>query len=483
MKLFQNNKKLFYIVFYLILFSGIILRLYNINYDNYWYDEILSYWVSDPRISTSSSFDRHQSIEQLPFLFNLLLKYYFNIFSYNPDNGRYLSFIFSILSILTITKICHNLKKNYSFLFCLFLLCFNIFLIGYSQELRPYSMILFFCSLQLLFFFRLIEESNDKNNKLLIFFSVLINILTVSSHPFTLIIFFSIIFFSFLYSIKFKKNLKKLNFTILYTVIFCSFYYVFYLKNLNPIPTWLEQPELKFYTNFYFSGFFGSRLLGLLHLFLLIYLVVVFFKKFKNEYFNLNIFLIIIFFSYFLPIIYGYIFQPIIFSRYIIFVLIPIIILISYLTFEIKIKKIKNLIIIITVLLTLGNLYTETTIKQFFTKRMHYKPDFISALKDINKSKEKSYTLDISLDKYAENSAHLAIENYVNELKKKLNFHQIYYTSKKEYLISNQKKIWVICLTIISKDKCNNSGGNINSFVLLEKNYPSLKSKLLKKKD
>jgi hypothetical protein len=91
--------------------------------------------------------------------------------------------------------------------------------------------------------------------------------------------------------------------------------------------------------------------------------------------------------------------------------------------------------------------------------------------------------LDISLDKYAENSAHLAIENYVNELKKKLNFHQIYYTSNKEYLVSNQKKIWVICLTIISKDKCINSGGNINSFVLLEKNYPSLKSKLLKKKN
>ena len=154
MKIFQNNKKTFYIIFYLVLISGIIFRLYNINYDNFWFDEILSYWVADPRISILSSFNKHQSIEQLPFLFNLILKYHFNIFGYSPDNGRYLSFIFSLLGILTITKICYKIKKDYSFLLCLFLLCFNVFLIGYSQELRPYSMVLFFCSLQLLYFFK-----------------------------------------------------------------------------------------------------------------------------------------------------------------------------------------------------------------------------------------------------------------------------------------------------------------------------------------
>jgi len=156
--------------------------------------------------------------------------------------------------------------------------------------------------------------------------------------------------------------------------------------------------------------------------------------------------------------------------------------MISYLTFEIKKKKIKNLVIIATILFTLGNLYTEASIQQFLTKRVHYKPDFISALKDINKSKEKSYTFDISMDKNWEKPAYLAIENYLNELKKKFGF-KINYISKNEYLESNQEKIWVICLTIIVKDKCNNSGSSFNSVILLEKNYPSLKIKLIQKND
>jgi len=69
--------------------------------------------------------------------------------------------------------------------------------------------------------------------------------------------------------LKFNKKLYELNYSILITLIFTIFYLYFYLDDINKFPSWVEQPDLKFYTNFYFSKFFGSRLVGLIHLIIL----------------------------------------------------------------------------------------------------------------------------------------------------------------------------------------------------------------------
>ena len=59
------------------------------------------------------------------------------------------------------------------------------------------------------------------------------------------------------------------------------------LENIGSSPSWITQPGLKFYTNFYFSKFFGSRLLGLIHLTLLLSLFLYIFKKNAQNNFNL----------------------------------------------------------------------------------------------------------------------------------------------------------------------------------------------------
>ena len=105
-------RKKIILIISICVFFGVFLRLYNINYDNLWYDEILSFWIADPEISIKESLKRHQSIEQIPFLFNLILKFLFKIFSYDPSIGRYLSSTFNILSIIFIVKILKQLKKK-----------------------------------------------------------------------------------------------------------------------------------------------------------------------------------------------------------------------------------------------------------------------------------------------------------------------------------------------------------------------------------
>ena len=55
------------------LIFGILIRSYNINYEDFWFDEIVTFWISDPYISIGESLERHYSVEATPFFFNLLL--------------------------------------------------------------------------------------------------------------------------------------------------------------------------------------------------------------------------------------------------------------------------------------------------------------------------------------------------------------------------------------------------------------------------
>ena len=56
---------------------------------------------------------------------------------------------------------------------------------------------------------------------------------------------------------------------------------------------------------------------------------------------NITLLLIIIFLSYLLPIIFGYIFKPVLIPRYVIFILIPILTIICFFVQESLIKRLN----------------------------------------------------------------------------------------------------------------------------------------------
>ena len=117
------NKK---ITFLIILFSGLILRFYNISFDNLWYDEIISFWVASPKNSYVESFNIHNYIEVAPYTYHFILKIFFKLFGYEVFVGRYMSAIFGVLSILSISYIVIILKYKKAYLFSLFLISFNL---------------------------------------------------------------------------------------------------------------------------------------------------------------------------------------------------------------------------------------------------------------------------------------------------------------------------------------------------------------------
>ena len=113
----SENKNFLILSLILILLStGSLLRIYNINYDDFWIDEMVSFWVSDPKISLFESYQRNNISEGFPFLFNLILKILHKVFGYEIYIGRYVSTFFGILGIKDFT-----LLKISPFFLCDFL--------------------------------------------------------------------------------------------------------------------------------------------------------------------------------------------------------------------------------------------------------------------------------------------------------------------------------------------------------------------------
>ena len=141
------------ILYFFIIILGIFTILYQINFEDLWLDELNSFWVADPDLSYSETVLRHNKSDfHNPILFNLVLKFFFKTVGYNPDLARYLTLFFGSLSFIFIGLISYQEKKSNYFLLTTFLACVSIYIIKYSQELRPYSLLLLASSLNIYFF-------------------------------------------------------------------------------------------------------------------------------------------------------------------------------------------------------------------------------------------------------------------------------------------------------------------------------------------
>jgi len=432
-------------VLFIIFLLGSIFRFYNINFDDLWIDEISTFWISNPSFDVNTSYKNHLSLEQTPYLFNYIVKIFFTLFGYKIELARFIPALTSIFSILVVAQISRHISKNSEYLLSVFLISFNIFLISYSQELRVYSTQFFFISLSLLYFIK-INGLKNTTNYFLFFIFTLISIIL---HPFSLILLFSYFTIFILDFIKKEKiNFKFIILNIGIFTISAIFYFYHTILSLD-IPTWITQPDLKFYSNFYFSKFFGSRIMGLFFLIILLLLVIKFYKQIIiNK--ILLLFTIFIIYSYLFPLVYGYFFKPIILPRYVIFVLIPITLLISNLIF--KLKYIPKFILIgSVVILTLLNFTTEETFRQFITDRKVYKPEFNKALNIVEKSDEKELLLLLNpVQHELKSSWEKSTLNYLEYLNQKNNY-SISFINRKR---SENQEYWILCIYDLNQNIC-----------------------------
>ena len=192
--------------------------------------------------------------------------------------------------------------------------------------------------------------------------------------------------------------------------------------------------------------------MGLIYLLILIYLIIIQRKtifKFSSKYFFL---LLILFFSYFLPLAYSLFRQPILTDRYIIFVLIPILILISSLIFEIKRKKLKNFLLILLLFSTITNNYIE------IFQREISKPEFKNTIKYIINSKTNNNIFVLANSKKVKE----IVGNYTKVIisNENVNFNFLDEINK-----NNISEFWILCYEPVNNFQCIPPEINFDNFI------------------
>ena len=407
MKPIQTLLKNRLIYFSLIILIAFFFSLYQINVENLWYDEIASFWVSDPSLSYIETYSRVLN-ENTPSAYYFLIKLFFSFFSYDPDFLRIFNIPIYIISLIYFNLILTKISKNNLFIFfASALFVFNSFLISYTQEGRVF---IFFCMMSLILINQYMVLNQVKKNfpyiKLQYLFIFLIIFILLNTFIFSLLILGSIVF----YELFFKKN--KTNYLILSFIFISIFLFIIlnyqFLLNLVKFESAIKQPNINFYYNFYFNQFFGSKLMGLIFLITFSWASFIFLKlKNKNE--NIKIFFIIIFFSYFVSIVYGFLFKPVLQDKYIIYLVPVIIVIISHTITHNLNLRVQNVLIIFLILLSFFNQILKNI------KSDTNKPMFESAIEKVIEI-DKSKPIYVSYSDNKNNFVNAQMQNYFKHL-------------------------------------------------------------------
>tara|TARA_B100000035_G_scaffold180789_1_gene154227 strand:- start:654 stop:2081 length:1428 start_codon:yes stop_codon:yes gene_type:complete len=431
----------------LVILFGLVLRGYNINFNDFWSDEMASFYLSNPNLNFQETikliFESNMMVS-----YEITLKFFHKIFGYNFEYSRYLTLFFSIVSIFYFYKLIRNNKNYYSAILGIVLLSINIYHIRYSIELRSYTLtfLLVIILLNLVFFQGKIREFKNFSYHLLIF---IVSFLMLFSHAFSIIVIISINFYIVLLWI-IKKDIKKNNiFLFLSTSLSSLLFILIYFNNISHTPSWMPELKSSFFTNYYFSSFFGSRILGMIHLLILLYLIISQFNKILKRFDIELFFVILLFLTYIIPITYSYIFEPVLIDRYIFFVLIPIIYLLSGLSLDLKSINRKYLFISLLVVPSFLNHFTENTFKQFYTDIYPSKPEVGRSLEYIEKSNNLNYSF-VSIENNPQR-INFVYKNYLKKYTEKINKDFIYFDYANNSKLPDN--LWLIYFTDITNER------------------------------
>ena len=357
----EDYKKIF--IYLLLTLIAFICRFYLFEGRNSWHDEWHSIYVADPNISNELTMQRFYGdkgdtflTEYYPPLYLFILKYFFMIFGYTDDNGRWLSIIFGTLTIplsMYLIEILTNSKKYY---FVSFLIIFNLFLTWQSIEIRAHSMLVAFTLLNIILFYKILE-------KRVISYQItyfLTSVFLLSIWPITGAIFFGkTIFLIKEYLINKKLEIKIF---LIFGLILISyiFFNIDYLKFNLARDFHYTSLYKSFFVNYHFRTFFGSIILGGLFLIIFSYLVLTNLKEIIYSNTKQNIIIYIIISSYFLTLLYTFFRASIMSPKYVIFIVPLIILWISFKIDKVKIKfyfkKIEIFLILITLVFFIINI-------------------------------------------------------------------------------------------------------------------------------
>ena len=251
--LIKQNKELI-----AILFIASILRLYHLDFQSLWLDEIYTMNVASPYQTYSNLIFEVNSREGFPYLYFITLKILFSIFGHTAEVARCFSVVFGILSVIAIYKLGKELLSKESGLFASFLLAINEYNIYISQDARPYTFYTFTIILAFYFLSKLLKENTKKNA---VYYGLSVGfLLNVNFFSFINILsHIIIILFYFLMTTKEKKINDIKNYLISVTIatimVLPNFQMIIKIFSIKSF--WVPKPTLESFS-LIFKEFLGN---------------------------------------------------------------------------------------------------------------------------------------------------------------------------------------------------------------------------------
>jgi len=287
---------------FLILVFVFFLRLYNLGYHDFWYDEVITI-----------SYAQHPWSNWNAPLYWILLHYWIKIFRVSEFSLRFPSLIFNFLSVILTFLLGKELFNKKVGIIASIFIGLSPFHLWYAQEARDYSMVLFLGTLSSYLFFKAIKEERVK----LWLFFILVSLCGLYTSYFYIFLFLAqgsyLIFLR-----KFKVDLKVIICFLFITLGF-SFYLPPFLSKFYfiwqgfwiPKPTWESliitiENFILGYNGFSFIYFVSDVLVVL---FFISALWAIRKKELKASF-------IFCIFLAFIPIILAFIFSKLFFSLY-----------------------------------------------------------------------------------------------------------------------------------------------------------------------
>jgi len=143
-----------YLVLIFLLAAG--LRVYNLDDNGLWMDEIHSAIGASPDKSFAEVIEYCKTDQ--PPLFFLILNAWYKLFGYNDVVGRLLGSVTGLLGIISMFFLGREFKGWRVGLVAALLTAINYFHVDHSRQVRFYPLVFFFSSLSYLFFFRAIKN-------------------------------------------------------------------------------------------------------------------------------------------------------------------------------------------------------------------------------------------------------------------------------------------------------------------------------------
>jgi uncharacterized membrane protein len=268
---------------YLVLLVALVLRLFHLNYEGLWNDELFTAYTANPKnsfgeIVRAVKYDIH------PPLHNILSNYWSKIISYNDTSLRVFNVLLGIWGIVSIHHLAKLLFNKKVALYAILLATVNYFLILHSQEVRAYGLLFLLSNYSFYFFIKLIRGEFTIKNSISY---ILITAGLLYTHYFGMFVIAGQFVASFVIMnwTVIKRQFWKYLITFVAPLLLFSFWIpVLKLHLERKTKTWRDTPEIEMvytYTQEFFNDYILAFVASTLIVLSGIYLVIRNFSKSK----------------------------------------------------------------------------------------------------------------------------------------------------------------------------------------------------------